>query len=127
MGQQRFSLAKRMKSFKYAFNGLKILLREEHNSRIHFFVAICVVIAGFVLKISSTEWIAIVFAIGLVISLEIINSTIESIADFISPEKHVQIKKIKDLAAASVLVCTMAAAVIGFLVFTPKILAYLGV
>jgi len=127
MGQQRFSLAKRMKSFKYAFNGLKILLREEHNSRIHFFVAICVVIAGFVLKISSTEWIAIVFAIGLVISLEIINSTIENIADFISPEKHVQIKKIKDLAAASVLVCTMAAAVIGFLVFTPKILAYLGV
>ncbi|RLD90557.1 MAG: diacylglycerol kinase [Bacteroidetes bacterium] len=121
MKQQRFSILKRLKSFKHAFNGLRILIKEEHNARIHLFATICVVIAGLFLKISLNEWIAITFSIGLVISLEIMNSSIESMADFISPERHEKIKKIKDLSASGVLISAITALIIGLIIFIPKI------
>jgi diacylglycerol kinase len=125
MKQQSFSIKKRIRSFGYALNGLKILVQEEHNARIHLFVTICVVVAGIALKISITEWIDVVFAIGFVIALEAINSSIENIADFVSPEKHNWIKKIKDISAAGVLIASIAAAVIGIIIFIPKILGLL--
>ena len=122
MKNNRFSLRKRLKSFGFAFNGLVILLREEHNSRIHFIAAFITVFIAFWLKISAIEWVAIVFAIGFVITLEIINSAIENMADFISPEKHEMIKKIKDLSAAGVLVGSITSLIIGIIVFLPKII-----
>jgi diacylglycerol kinase len=97
MNHKKISIQKRIKSFGYAFNGLKILIREEHNARIHLFAPFCVVIAGILLKVSTVEWIAFVFAIGLMITLEIVNSAIENITDFISPEKHDMIKKIYEV------------------------------
>ena len=121
MKQQDFSINKRVKSFGYAFNGLKILIQEEHNSRIHILAACIVVIAGYFFQLSGLEWIAIVFAIGLVIAFEIFNSAIENIADFISPGQDDSIKKIKDLSAAGVLVVALTAAIIGLIVFIPKI------
>jgi len=121
MKQRKFSLLNRVKSFVPAFNGLKILIREEHNSRIHFVVTICVLFASIILKISATEWIAITFAAGFVFAVEIINSAIENITDFVSPEKHETIKKIKDLSAAAVLVSSFTALIIGLIVFVPKI------
>jgi diacylglycerol kinase (ATP) len=123
MKQDKFSFKKRLKSFKYAFNGLKILIREEHNSWIHIFVAICVLLSGFLLKITTSEWIAVIFCIGLVIALEMINSAIENIADFVSPEKHEMIKKIKDLSAGAVFIAAIASAIIGLIIFLPKIIA----
>lgn len=122
MKQQRFSISKRLKSFKYAFNGLRILIKEEHNARIHLFATICVIIAGLFFNISMNEWIGVIFSIGLVFSLEIINSSIENIADFISPEKHEMIKKIKDLSASGVLISAITALIIGLIIFIPKIL-----
>ena len=121
MKQQDFSINKRVKSFGYAFNGLKILIQEEHNSRIHILAACIVVIAGYFFQLSGLEWIAIVFAIGLVIAFEIFNSAIENIADFISPGQDDSIKKIKDLSAAGVLIVALTAAIIGLIVFVPKI------
>ena len=121
MKEQDFSINKRFKSFGYAYNGLKILILEEHNSRIHILAAIVAVIAGYFYQLSALEWIAIVFAIGLVIALEIFNSAIENIADFISPGQDDRIKKIKDLSAAGVLVGAITAAIIGLIVFVPKI------
>ena len=118
----RFSISKRLKSFKYAFNGLRILIKEEHNARIHLFATICVIIAGLFFNISINEWIGVIFSIGLVFSLEIINSSIENIADFISPEKHEMIKKIKDLSASGVLISAITAFIIGLIIFIPKIL-----
>lgn len=112
---------KRIKSFKYAFNGLRILIKEEHNARIHLFATICVIIAGLFYEISLIEWIAIIFSIGLVVSLEIINSSIENIADFISPERDEKIKKIKDLSASGVLISAITALIIGLIIFIPKI------
>jgi diacylglycerol kinase len=122
MKQQRFLISKRLKSFKYAFNGLRILIKEEHNARIHLFATICVIIAGLFFNISMNEWIGVIFSIGLVFSLEIINSSIENIADFISPEKHEMIKRIKDLSASGVLISAITALIIGLIIFIPKIL-----
>jgi diacylglycerol kinase len=122
MKHQTFSIIRRIKSFGFALNGLKILIKEEHNSRIHFFAALCVLIAGFIFKLSAFEWISIVFAIGLVIALEILNSALENISDFVSPDRHDKIKKIKDLSAAGVLVGAITALIIGLIVFIPKIL-----
>lgn len=121
-GQEKFSIAKRLKSFAYAFNGLRILFREEHNSRIHLFATVCVIVAGVLLKLSILEWVAIAFAVGLVFSGEILNSSIEDLADVVCPERDDRIKKVKDMAAAAVLVNAIAAATIGLLVFLPKII-----
>ncbi len=121
MEQQKFTLRKRVYSFRYALNGLKILIKEEHNSRIHFLAAIVTIGTGFILKISLTEWIAVAFAIGFVITMELINSAIENICDFISPGKHDLIKKIKDLSAAGVLISAITALVIGLIIFIPKL------
>jgi len=122
MKQKGFSIRKRIRSFGYAFNGLRILIREEENAKIHLLAALCVLIAGVFLKISQIEWIAIILAIGLVISLEAINTSIENISDFVSPEKHMWIKKIKDLSAAGVLIGAITAAIVGLIIFIPKLL-----
>ncbi len=111
----------RINSFKYALNGLKTLLIEEPNVRIQLLAAIAVAIAGFIFEISTTEWIAIIFAIGFVFAMEAINSSIEGLTDFVSPEKHEMIKKIKDISAAGVLISALTALVIGLIVFVPKV------
>lgn len=120
--QESFSWRKRLKSFSYAFNGLKILLKEEHNARIHLTIAILVVIVGFVLKISLLEWMGILLSMAFVFSLELINSSIENLADFVSPEKQELIKKAKDLAAAAVLIAAFFSVIVGLLIFGPKII-----
>ncbi|MBO6080179.1 MAG: diacylglycerol kinase family protein, partial [Bacteroidales bacterium] len=83
---------------------------------------VCVIIAGVLLKLSILEWAAVAFAVGLVFSGEIFNSAIEDLSDVVCPERDDRIKKVKDLAAAAVLVNAIAAAVIGLLVFIPKII-----
>jgi len=122
MKEQKFSIKKRIRSFKYAFNGLRILIKEEHNSRIHLVAAIVAIGAGFFFEISKLEFVTVALAIGLVITSEIINSAIENISDFISPEKHDLIKKIKDLSAAGVLISAITAFVIGLIIFIPKLI-----
>lgn len=126
MKQEKFSVAKRIKSFTYAFNGLRVLFREEHNARIHLFATVCVIVAGILLKLSPMEWAAVVFAIGLVFGGEIFNSAIEDLADVVCPERDERIKKVKDLSAAAVLVAAITALVIGLFVFIPKIMALFG-
>lgn len=121
MEQKKFSISKRLKSFVYAFNGLIILFKEEHNARIHLIATILVITAAVLLKLNLYEWIAVTFAIGFVISVEIINTVIENMADFVSPAKNDKIKKIKDLSAAAVLISSMTALTIGLIVFIPKI------
>src|SRR6188768_2540361 len=105
--KEKFSIRKRTKSFRYAYNGLKILYQDEHNSRIHLAVAAAAGLLSFFLDISTLEWIAVIFVTGFVFAMEIINSAIENMADFVSPEKHDAIKKIKDLSAAAVLVSAL--------------------
>ena len=123
MNNERFSIKKRIKSFRYAFAGLRVLFREEHNSRIHAFAAICVVIAGFVFRISAYEWIAVTIVIGMVLCAETINSSLERTADFVKAERDDRKRDIKDLGAAAVLLTALAAAIVGLIIFLPKILS----
>lgn len=120
--QKSFSIAERIKSFKYAFAGLKTLFLEEHNARIHLVLAAIATALGFVLKISSNEWISLIIVMGLVFICELINTSLEALAYFVSPEKHPQIKKVKDLAAASVLISAFVALLVGLIIFCPKLI-----
>jgi len=121
MKSENFSLRKRLRSFGYAFNGLKVMFREEHNSRIHLIAAFCAIVLGWFLEISTLEWVAISLVIGAVFAAELFNSAIENLADYLAPEKHDKIKKVKDLAAAAVLVFAVVAVVVACLIFLPKI------
>ena len=119
---KRFSLADRLKSFRFAFRGLQHLIRHEHNARIHLFAAACAIILGFIFNISALEWIALAFSIGLVFITEIINTAIEKIADQMNPGYNLNTSRIKDLAAASVLMAAIVAIIAGLLIFLPKII-----
>jgi len=124
--KEKFSIKKRILSFGYAINGLKILISEEHNARIHLVVSLIVIALGFVLDISLSEWLFICFAIGFVIVTEVINSAIENLCDFVSPGKNEVIKKVKDLSAFAVLFSAIIAVIGGFIIFLPKIVTALG-
>lgn len=81
------SFKARLKSFGYAYKGLKFLFLNEPNAKIHLLITIIVIIAGFYFNVSSIEWCMLLLAIGLVISAEMINTAIEKMADVVSPEK----------------------------------------
>jgi len=126
MNQKKFNIGDRLRSFKYAFNGIRMLFVNEHNAWIHLVAGILVIISGFVFKISILEWVAIFIAIGLVFTSEAINTSIEKLSDFVSPEKRSSIKEVKDLASAGVLISAITALITGLIVFVPKILALIG-
>lgn len=109
-----------IKSFGYAFNGIKILVREEQNYIVHLTASCLVVIMGMIFKINAIEWIVLILAIQVVLTLETINTAIENLADFVTTERSNKIMRIKDLAAAGVLIAAMTAAAIGLIIFLPK-------
>ena len=110
-------------SFRYAFSGMDDLLRQEPNARIHCIITVLVVVAGFLLRISATEWLAVAFAVGLVLSAEAFNTAVERLADVVQPAQDERIRDVKDLAAAAVLLCAIAAAAVGLIIFLPKVIA----
>lgn len=120
--KEAFSLKKRIKSFKFAFNGLWLLIRDEHNARIHLVVAILTIAAGFYFSITSFEWLILILTIGFVFVAEFFNSAIEAIADKVSEEKNPMIKKAKDLAAGGVLFAAILSIIVGLIIFGPKLL-----
>lgn len=118
-----FSIKKRLKSFTYAWKGIKKIVRREHNVWIHLTIALLTVIAGFAFGIQRTEWIAIVICIGTVIAAEAFNTAIERLVNLTSPEWHPVAGEVKDIAAGAVLICAIAAAAVGLIVFIPYIIA----
>lgn len=125
MKKEPFSLRARIASFRNAWKGLSVFVRQEHNAWIHLSMTVLVILAGVLFRISTYEWIAVVFAIGLVISAEAINSAIERLADVVQPNRDERIRDVKDICAGAVLVCAMTAFVIGLIVFLPKLMAFL--
>ncbi len=91
----RFSLRKRLKSFSFAFNGIRTLIVKEHNARIHFIALIFVIVLGIFFDLELTEWIAITIVSGLVIIAEFFNTAIERLADIVAPEWNEKIGLIK--------------------------------
>lgn len=112
-------------SFKYAFQGMFSALKTERNLKIHVTIMILVIIAGIVLKISKIEWIICIILFGLVIGGEMFNSAIETVVDIAMPDINSKAKFAKDAAAGAVLVFAIASAIIGFMIFGPKLIALL--
>jgi undecaprenol kinase/diacylglycerol kinase (ATP) len=81
------------------------------------------ILLSVVLHISTHEWIAVLFAIGFVLVCELLNTALENMADFICPEHNPNIKKMKDVAAAAVMISSITALLIGLLIFTPKLIS----
>lgn len=121
MIDKEFSILARLKSFKHAFNGLKFFFINEHNGWVHIFAAVFAIALSFYLKLSGLEWIAISSVIAIVFAAEIFNSSIEKLADTVTSEINPQIKIVKDLAAAGVLITAILAALTGGIIFLPKL------
>jgi len=121
MSKKESFIVNRLKSVGYAFKGAVLLLKTEASIKIQFTIAIIVTIAGFFFNISTSEWIIQLLAIGLVMSIEGINTAIEEIANFIHPEHHTKIGLIKDIAAGAVFIASIFATIIGLVIYVPKV------
>lgn len=113
---------KLINSFKFAFKGIGSSLKSERNMKIHFTMMFLVIIAGMLFNISMWEWITCFILFGLVISLEIVNTAIEIVVDIVSPKYDVSAGRAKDIAAGAVLVNAIVAAIVGLLIFLPKVI-----
>lgn len=111
----------RLKSFKYAIFGAYKLVTTEHSIMVQFSLGILVTIAGFYFNISKTDWLFQTLAIGLVLSIEGLNTAVEKIADFIHPDFHNKIGFIKDIAAGAVFFAAVVAIAVGLIIYIPII------
>jgi diacylglycerol kinase len=109
-----------------AFVGIKNCFQSETNFKIHFIITFLVVVLAFLLGLSTTEWLCVILVIAMVLTAEMLNTAIEKICNFIHPQYHLKIKMIKDISAGAVLVVAIASAIIGCIIFLPKILVYLS-
>jgi diacylglycerol kinase (ATP) len=110
----------RLKSVGYAFKGMLILIKTEASIKTQVFISVIVTVAGFYFEISKMEWIAQIGMIGLVMSMEGMNTAIEYIANFIHPEYHKKIGLIKDVAAGAVFIASVVAVIIAGIIYIPK-------
>ena len=115
----KYDLKKQLRSFGYAWKGIQSCVGKEQNLSFHLIAAMTVIIAGIVLGITRTEWIMVVMCIGTVIAAELFNTAIEKLVDLVSPERHPVAGRVKDIAAGAVLICAVAAAIIGLIIFIP--------
>ena len=116
------SIKRLRKSFGYAFKGIDDVIEHEPNMKIHVVAAILVVIMAFILKVSIIEWIILVLLIGAVLAAETINTTIENLVDMYTKEYDEKAKIVKDTAAGTVLILAITSAIIGLIIFIPKII-----
>jgi len=118
-----FDLRERANSFRHAIRGILLVIRTQHNAWIHLVATLAVIVAGELLNISRGEWLALVFAIGLVWTAEALNTAIEFLADEISLEHRDRLGYAKDAGAGGVLLASITSAIIGLIVFVPHLLA----
>ena len=118
-----FSWKARLKSFVYAWEGIVSFFIWEQNAQIHLIFTFLVLVLSVTLGVSNWEAIAVVFSIAFVWVAEMINTAIEKTIDFVSMERHPQIKLIKDIAAGAVLVASLTAVIVGSFIFIPKLIA----
>ncbi len=113
-------------AIKHAFRGLRYFFSYERNGKIQAGIAVIVIITAILLKVSTLEWLILLLCIGAVLSLEAINSALEKLCDLIQPGFHPVIKIIKDISAAAVLISSVISAIVGTIIFLPKLLFFLG-
>ena len=114
------SIKKRIQSFGFALKGVATLFKTQPNARIHLMAILLVTVAGYLLKVSITEWCFIVMSFAMVLAAEAFNTAVEFVVDLTSPDYHPLAGKAKDVAAAAVLITAIGAAIIGLIIFLPK-------
>lgn len=119
MEQKVRSRYHRILSFKYAFEGIASAIKEEPNLKFHLFFALLIVWAAWFFQVTSLDWIILVIMIGLVLTLELTNTAIEAVVDSFTQEQHPAAKYAKDISAGAVLVITIVAIIVGFIIFLP--------
>ena len=103
--------------FVYAFRGIRVAFAEQRNLKVQLAVSLITIAAGFYYHVTNVEWLALVIIISLVISLEMINSSLESLVDLVTSERKPLAGKVKDIAAGAVLIAAVFSVVVGFLIF----------
>ena len=114
-------LKKRLKSFKFAIDGLNDLFKTQPNAKVHLFIGLLTIIGGFILDINPAEWATLFVTIAIVIAAEAFNTALEYLTDLVSPDYHPLAGKTKDVAAAGVLICAIGAVAVGIAIFGPKL------
>lgn len=115
-------LKKRINSFGYAFKGVFCLLKKEHNAWIHCMAIVIVTLAGLFFGITPIEWCMVILCFGMVLAAEGFNTAIERLVDLVSPDFHPIAGNVKDIAAGAVLICAIASAIIGIIIFVPYLM-----
>jgi diacylglycerol kinase (ATP) len=123
MPDHHFTFSGRLRSFRYAFHGIALMVRSQHNAWVHAFATIAVVAAGFIFHLSRTEWCWIILAIAGVWVAEALNTAFEFLCDVASPEFHPVVKQAKDVAAGAVLISAIGAVAIGAIISVPRLIA----
>jgi diacylglycerol kinase len=123
MGTQRFFLAARLDSFRYAGNGIAVMMRSQHNAWLHAIATVVVCLVAFYLDVTRDEWCSIVLTMVAVWSAEALNTALEFLANAVAPTPHPLIKKAKDVAAGAVLLAVAGAMIIGVLILGPRLVA----
>lgn len=121
MKNSTFNIKSRAASLRHALQGLLQFAHSEINGKIQIVVAITVIILGILFDISLFDWTALVLSIAAVLALEIVNTALEKVCNLYSIEKSSELRDVKDLGAAAVLITSVAALVNGILIFVPKI------
>ena len=120
MSDRRGLFSREADSFACAFRGIAALLRGEVHARFHLVATVAVLVLGWWCEITPGEWLAVILAIGLVWVAEALNTAIEYVADLAHPDEHPEVKRLKDLAAAAVLLASVTALIVGLLIFLPR-------
>ena len=108
------------KSFGFAFEGIFAVVKKERNMQIHCCMMVLVILAGLFFQISAVEWCICLVLFGLIMSLELVNTAVESVVDLVTEERRPLAKLAKDAAAGAVLIASIMAAVAGLIIFLPK-------
>ncbi|NJM07712.1 diacylglycerol kinase family protein [Candidatus Gracilibacteria bacterium] len=116
-----YSLAKLLRAFRYAFGGLGYLLRTQRNAQIHCLIGLCALALGAFLGLARWEWLALVLTIALVLAAEGVNTAIEAAVDVATEAYHPLARVAKDVAAGAVLICAIAAVIVGCIIFLPHL------
>jgi diacylglycerol kinase (ATP) len=121
MKSQDFSIRARIRSLRFAFDGIAAFFQREHNAWLHFMATVSILTLSALVGIDKGELLALVIAIGFVWVAEMFNTCIEWVMDFVSEQRHPKIKLIKDLASGAVLVAAITAVAVGAIIFIPKL------
>lgn len=121
-----FSFSARVRSFGFAFQGIAAAFRSQHNMWIHVLATLVVCGLGWMLQVSSVEWCLLLLAITSVFTAELFNTAFEALCDVASPDYHPMVRRAKDVSAGAVLASAIGAALVGAIVFGPRLAGFAG-